>query len=58
LIVAKGITAHRSAPKADRLGIEEWPVPESAIFLRRYNLSRLSPSGLTTPDHRLIEDTP
>jgi hypothetical protein len=31
LVVAKGIAAHRSAPKADPLGIEERAAPESPI---------------------------
>jgi len=32
LVITKGISAHRSAPKADRLGIEEPVAPESAMF--------------------------
>jgi hypothetical protein len=42
LVIAQGITAHRSAPKADRLGIEEPIAPESGGFCEVAGLGRRS----------------
>ena len=47
LVIAQSVTAHGSAPKADRLGIEEPAVPESAASRPCVEFYRVWQSGLT-----------
>src|SRR4051812_17704204 len=47
LVIAQCVAAHRSAPKADRLGIEETSAPESAIFLPATISNQVWRAGLT-----------
>ncbi len=58
LVIAKCVTAHRSAPQADRLRIGERTAPESAIF----SPHPICSTGVAVQTHpqkaALIDDTP